>query len=427
MARSYRRIRAVPDPPLGASAARSFRAYEVIAWVSMFAGLALLAGIVFAAWFGYHNVLPSVTDSRVAKLSDVVGTVEVLEKQTPRWTVAGSGQELHEGDSIRTNNGSRALIQFFDLSTATLYPVSQVTLGDMRTNHFNQPISTPRSDISVVESSGRVLFGVAHLNPLAQATFSVTSGSVTAALTEGSYNIKVMSDETFEVVATRGKATVQSSKDTPVIVQGGERTRVRPGSPPDAPLLGAEDLIGNGDFSQLDKAGKPVKWDIAPALSEASDVAGSAALATDDGQTVVRFKRSASTYHGENRLSQVINQDVTDYSIVRLELRLKVMSQSVSGGGEQGSEYPLLVRVNYLDENGAPAFYVHGFYVQNDQKLPVTNAEQIPAGEWVTLAGEHGIQLQGVSPRPQFIQSIEVQASGHDYASEIQKVALIVE
>jgi hypothetical protein len=40
---------------------------------------------------------------------------------------------------------------------------------------------------------------------------------------------------------------------------------------------------------------------------------------------------------------------------------------------------------------------------------------------------DEGIQLQRLNTRPQFIHSVEVVASGHDYDSEIQRLSLIVE
>jgi hypothetical protein len=142
---------------------------------------------------------------------------------------------------------------------------------------------------------------------------------------------------------------------------------------------------------------------------------------------VVRFTRTKSTYHAEESIRQVVNQDVTDYSTIRLDLRFRVFSQSVSGGGDQGSEYPLMVRVNYLDQNGQPALFVHGFYVQNANNLPTTNGQQVKPGDWIDLNDATGLQLQQLNPKPTVIQSVEIVASGHDFDSEVQKVSLVIE
>jgi hypothetical protein len=297
----------------------------------------------------------------------------------------------------------------------------------MRTNRFGTALrSSPRTILRLTESSGRALFGVAHLNPVADLTFEVQNNGALAKLAEGSYIIKVTPNQTFEVVATRGSSSVAAAGKE-VKVRGGERTQVRPTQPPDAPILAAEDLIDNGGFAQGAAEGKPLRWDVLAPPPEAGDVAGRTRLMSDENAAVVRFTRTGGTYHAEQGIRQVINQDVTDYSIVRIDARFKVLSQSVSGGGDQGSEYPLMLRVNYLDETGTAAFFVRGFYVQNDSKLPVTNGQSVRAGEWIDLSGENGLQLQRVNPRPQFIQSVEVLASGHDYDSEVQHVALVIE
>jgi hypothetical protein len=254
----------------------------------------------------------------------------------------------------------------------------------------------------------------------------VEGGTGRASVTEGSYIVKVTPNQTFEVVATRGRSVV-SSGGGQVTIRGGERTQVRGQQAPDAPILAAEDLIENGTFTQSEGTDKPLKWDLLAPTPEGRDVPGRTRLTSEEGFPAVRLTRSGGTYHAEQGIRQVINQDVTDYNVVRLDLRFKVFSQSVPGGGDQGSEYPLMVRVNYLDETGTPALFVRGFYVQNEGNLPTTNGQPVKAGEWMNLAGEDGLQLQRITPRVQLVQSVEVVASGHDYDSEIQHVSLVVE
>jgi hypothetical protein len=429
MARQYGRIRAVPDPslePAPAAPAPDYRTYAALAGASILAGLLVFGAIVYGAFFTWTRFIPSLTDSRTATMTAVVGTVEVREAGTTRWSVAASGLKVGEGDTIRTRENSRALVTLFDQSTATLYPLTEITVTAMRTNRFGTTLHSPlRTIIHLQENAGRALLGVAHLNPVANLDFQVDGGSGQAILAEGSYIVKVTPNSTFEVVATRGSSVVRGSAGQ-VTIHGGERTQVR-GPRPDAPILAAEDLIENGAFSQAEAPDKPLKWDILAPTPEGRDVAGRTRLTSDERDAVVRFTRTGGTYHAEQGIRQVINQDVTDYNVVRLDLRFKVFSQSVPGGGDQGSEYPLMIRVNYLDETGTPALFVRGFYVQNNGNLPTTNGQQVKAGEWVNLLDEAGLQLQRITPKVQFIQSVEVVASGHDYDSEIQHVSLVVE
>jgi len=401
--------------------------YSLAAGGSILAGFAIFAGLAYGLFVTFAQIIPSLTISRDANITAIVGTVEIREAGTNRWSVAGAGLKLQEGDAIRTRENSRALLTLFDQSTATLYPLTEMSLDALRTNRFGTALrSSARTIVRLNESAGRALFGVAHLNPVATLQFEVRSNGAQADLAEGSYIVKATPNQTLEVVATRGSSTVAAA-GRQVTIRGGERTQVRASQPPDAAILAAEDLIENGTFTQADSSGRPLRWDVLAPPPESRDVAGRTRLASDDSYAVVRFTREGGTYHAEQGIRQTINQDVTDYTVVRLDARFKVFSQTVSGGGDQGSEYPLMLRVNYLDETGTPTLFVRGFYVQNDNNLPVTNGKPVKPGEWVDLTGENGLQLQRMSPRPQLIQSVEVVASGHDYDSEIQKVSLVIE
>ena len=428
MARDYGRIRPVPDSPLEvAIPARGYRLVAVLAGGSILAGLLVFAALVYGAFFTINSFIPSVTDSRTATMTAVVGTVETREAGVNRWSVASAGLQLHEGATIRTRENSRAQVTLFDQSTATLYPLTEITIKSLRANRFGTALrSKPRTIVSLHESSGRALLGVAHLNPATSLDFQVDGGSGTASLSEGGYIVKVTPNQTFEVVATRGSSVVRDAIGQ-VTIRGGERTQVRPGQPPDAPILAAEDLIENGAFVQAQSPDKPLKWDVVAPTPEGRDLPGRIRLTSDESYPVVRFTRGGGTYHAEQGIRQIINQDVTDYNVVRLDVRFKVFSQSVPGGGDQGSEYPLMVRVNYLDETGTPALFVRGFYVQNNGNLPVTNGQAVKPGEWQNLVGENGLQLQRITPRVQLIQSVEIMASGHDFDSEVQRVSLVVE
>ncbi|HLG68954.1 MAG TPA: hypothetical protein VK009_00875 [Chloroflexota bacterium] len=428
MAREYGRIRAVPNPPVEAPLeAPDYRWYAALAGGSIVLGLVILATLVYGVYFVRYSVIPSVTDPRTATLTAIVGTAEVREAGSTRWSVASTGLELREGDTVRTRENSRAFVTLFDQSTATLYPLTEMRIDAMRANRFGTAVGSPqRTIVRLHEFSGRALLGVAHLNPVSNLQFEVDGSDAQASLTEGSYIVKVTPAQTFEVVATRGSSTVQASGGQ-VTVHGGERTQVRSGQRPDPPILAAEDLIENGTFTQSDGPDKLLKWDFLAPTPEGGDVRGQTRITTDASFPVVRFTRTGGTYHAEQGIRQTVGQDVTDYNVVRLDLRFKVFSQTVPGGGDQGSEYPLMVRVNYLDETGTPALFVRGFYVQNNGKLPTTNGQSVKAGEWINMVDADGIQLQRLNPRPQFIQSVEIVASGHDYDSEIQRVALVVE
>ncbi len=102
---------------------------------------------------------------------------------------------------------------------------------------------------------------------------------------------------------------------------------------------------------------------------------------------------------------------------------VKLNYASLSGGGYAGSEYPMAIRVKYLDFRGGEPNWAHGFYYDNPERRPTTNAERIVRGEWYFYVGD----LATLDPRPSVIRSIEVLGSGHDFDAEIADIHLIAE
>src|SRR5579864_8943 len=132
MAREYRRIRPLPDPPVElAPEAADYRAFSLAAGSSIIAGLVIFGALLYAVFYIFLQLIPSLTLSHDAALTAVVGTVEIREAGPSRWSVATAGLTLQEGDTIRTRDNSRALLTFFDQSTATLYPLTELRVDAM--------------------------------------------------------------------------------------------------------------------------------------------------------------------------------------------------------------------------------------------------------------------------------------------------------
>jgi hypothetical protein len=137
----------------------------------------------------------------------------------------------------------------------------------------------------------------------------------------------------------------------------------------------------------------------------------------------VRFTRLGSrNSHYENGIYQPINRDVSDFVLLKLSFDLRVLYQSLSGGGYLGSEYPVMVRVVYQDASGNQQQYVRGFYVHNRDNYPTTNGEAVPANLWVPF--EKNLFDSDVGPPPVRLLGIFISASGWDYDSEVRAISL---
>jgi len=138
------------------------------------------------------------------------------------------------------------------------------------------------------------------------------------------------------------------------------------------------------------------------------------------------MQRQGSQKHGETFLQQQINRDVTDESRLRLQMDVKVASQTLSGGGWRGSEYPLLLRLKYRDAYGSETTVVRGFYVRNPDGHPVTNGTQVPANQWLPLVLDL-FDEKAVAPRPAHLLWIEVESAGWDYEAFVTGIQLLAE
>jgi hypothetical protein len=74
---------------------------------------------------------------------------------------------------------------------------------------------------------------------------------------------------------------------------------------------------------------------------------------------------------------------------------------------------------------GSEAEWVHGFYYQNTTNNPTNNGELIRNGVWEPF--ESGNLFELADPRPFYITSLQIYASGWDYDSYVSNVRLIVE
>jgi len=121
-----------------------------------------------------------------------------------------------------------------------------------------------------------------------------------------------------------------------------------------------------------------------------------------------------------------VNRDLPDpLTTLRVQATVKLVEQTLSGGGYLSSEYPLMIRIRYRDIYGSENEWIHGFYYQNLNSNPTKNGQEIPQGKWYFYESENLLSV--LSVRPQRIVWLRVYASGWNYQSEVSQISLIVE
>lgn len=397
---------------------------ERVAWMVIFSAFAVFLVLCAAIPVSARSYLLYSTSPKPATFEVISGTVRVQERGATVPIAVTKSLQLSEGSTIETDGNSRGILTFLDGSTLTLFPNTQLTLREMRVATFSwgaAPIT-----LIVEQTRGGIRVGVAQLIALVSAAsparaFQINTPQLTATLDEGSYAIDV-SAEASQITVRDGSATVAAQGRT-VTIHRGQRTVAPRGNPPLPPLPAAQDLIVNGDF----KDPLSRRWTVLQDPGSAPDVAAGHVEPTPlgDRQTVRLVRTNSVQTSAITGIIQQISREVSDYRTLRLSADIRLHLQSLSGGGVLSSEYPLILRLKYRDVYGSEAEWVHGFYYQNVTNNPTNNGEQVPVDVWVPF--ETGNLFETLDPKPFYITSLQIYASGWDYDSYVSSVRLIVE
>jgi hypothetical protein len=392
-----------------------------------------MAWLVLLAAFGIHCLLAvsvpltirwyllNATIGHEAMVEPIMGTVLVWEPGASAPIGVTSSLAVPEGSRIRTDSSSRAFITFFDNSTATVSFDTDTRLVAMRSPRFG--FSSKPDSLYLDITLGQVNIGVA-LPVNRPVDFRATSPHMTALLDEGSYSLKV-TDDSSRTIVHLGTAHVTAQGKTVALTQP-ERTTVRDGQPPAEPVAAPQNLLVNGSFQEELAVG----WQAYNEQGgDGGDVDGEISLVElpDTTSRALRFFRTGSGgNHCETVIRQELNEEISDLATsISLYLRVKLLDQSLSGGGYLSSEYPVMIRLEYEDVYGSESHWTHGFYYQNEDNNPTMYGERITYGTWFDYAS--GNILEGIYPRPARLKSLLIYASGWDYESMVTDISLVVE
>jgi hypothetical protein len=400
-----------------------------VAWIVLLAAFLIFCALAVFVPLGLRWYLINATRAYEAKVTCLEGTavVEDPEQGSARPVLTGETFSVPEGMVVSVDETAEATITFFDESQVRLFPGTSVVLQRMRAPRFG--FSSRTAHITLYARGGR-LYADTVLRGSAPVEFAVESLQAQTLLAEdGGYVVEVSNEQT-EVIVQRGTAKVsatalpQSDDATSVDLTSRQRTVVKFGQPPVAPLKAERDLVANGDFASPLNTGWTVFNDQG---GDGGEVDGTAALVVEEGRRAVRFFRTGGEFnHCETIIEQVMNRDLTDpLTTLRVQATLKLVNQSLSGGGYLSSEYPLMIRIRYRDIYGSEDEWIHGFYYQNPGQNPTMNGQEIPQGAWYFYESDNLLDVLRI--KPQRIVWLRVYASGWGYESYVSQVSLVVE
>jgi hypothetical protein len=392
---------------------------ERTAWTVLLSAFATSCILAVSVPLGIRWYIINATNSHKTALTAIGSTIVVEERGQARPLAVTEEMEVSEGASIKTDSTSQAIFTFFEDSTVTLYNDTQVVLLRTRTPRFD---FSPRPDTIILEiRKGRVRIGAAPAidSPL---YFEVRFPQGVAVLEEGSYSVEVTGEQS-QIVARYGQVLATAAGTTMQLNQG-QRTTIATGEAPADPMPAAQPLVVNGNFQEDLSVG----W---RAYNEqggdGGEVDGEVEIVPSGDRQALFFSRMGEAgNYCKTSIIQKIDKDIRDSTSLKLHLDVRLIYQSLSGGGFQGSEYPIMVRLDYKDPWGNDQFWVHGFYYQNEENNPTQYGEQIPRYVWYPYETGNLLEIL-VDTKPTYIKAISIYASGHEYQSMISEVGLTVE
>lgn len=397
-----------------------------VAWVVLWAAFVTFCILVTGIPLGIRYFVLNATEDQDTLLQRIEGTILVQEAEGSKPYGVTDIASLSSGNEVILDATTRGTLDLFERSHVALYSNTNLELARVQSPRFEA--SDRPNWITLNLTQGLVRVGVA-LPGERDTQFQVATPHTTLTLKEGSYRIEVTNQAT-QVTVVRGEARMGSGTSSEVLLQG-TRTRVGLSGIPEEPMPAARNLIENGDFQLPLESG----WLTSTVVLTTAVKPPRVEVTEDGGRQAVHFVRREADEgnHSEVAILQRLDQDVHDFDRLEVSVDVKLDYQSLSGGGQLSSEFPIIIRLDYKDLWGDDKFWTHGFFYQNQVGYPIApdpwgrpTGEMIPQGVWYPYESGNLMQLLGDN-LPANVTGLTVYASGWNYESLVSEIQLIVE
>jgi len=387
-----------------------------------------VSGVVFGGQWWLQNA------SRAQSIG-IVATGTVLVTRPGRDAPEVNLTSFPVGSSISTVANAQASVTFTSpdgenvLATLRIFGNTSVEVTQADSPRYSSGLQPHTIIFRVASGRVRVTVGVDVDRPVHVEILS--DPGATTVLGQPGSNTTVEATFTESMVTVReGVARVTAEGQTVELIKD-QRAEVAPGAGPQGPKPAEQNLISNGDFVMPNDDA----WQqtiAAPAVP--SEDPGKIDFPLIGGRRVVRLVRSGGDW-GRVGVTQELNRDVQGYTSLRLNLDLLIAAQDVKNCGAQGTECPLMVKINYIDVGGGAREWLQGFYYFFDPSfgydycVPCSvrfTHQQVPVGKWQPYTSDNLLDIFAAQGNPAAqIQSITIYAEGHTFTSMAADVQLL--
>ncbi|MCA9958713.1 MAG: FecR domain-containing protein [Chloroflexota bacterium] len=411
---------------------------ERLAWTAVLISFVIFCAIAISAPLLLRAYIQDSTQFLTVNLQANEGTVSVNEANTPpRAALSGEPPQPVSPDAlILTDSTASGLVLVSDpqteelLARVQLYSATVMRIQEASTPRFGLSSHPDTLLLDLTSGRIRVVVGEDRKRPFA-ITLTTPHGEIIID-EPGEYSLNANNDET-QVTVQQGQLTV-SAQEQSIQLNTAERAEIARNTPPIGPLTPERNLVENGSFGNRWEKWQQYAWEVELTDQPAGDIQ----ILNISGEAGLHIVRTGEG-HADVGIRQIINQDVTDFNSLLLEVDLRILGQTLAVCGNVGSECPIIIRLEYDDINGNAQVWQRGFYANGDINpdstpdvcltCPPPRLEhvKITPGQFSFYQSDliEDLQLYGFLP-PRRIKNISIIASGHSFEIELLDIALIV-
>lgn len=397
---------------------------ERIAWLILAASFTIFCLLVISIPVSIRWYIINSTEPLTTEVTSVRGTVLIDDPTTAlsNSLVDGATTVAKEDFTISTNDTSQAILAFANESNLTMYSNTAIRLRQIHQPYFS--LSPNPAQISIELKQGRLRATSSRSRQ--ELNFNIYTPHAAIQLDQGSYSIEA--DDTESQITTRlGEATV-TAQGKEVVLHQSERALVNRNSPPTQPLPAAKNLLQDSHFNPVfSEVWEPYVIDPLTGITPTVQVT------TFQNHSVLLLKsEGADNIHSEVGIRQEVNKDVRDFKSLQVLAEVRLVRQSLPGGGHLGSEFPVMLHLAYKDANGDDRDWFHGFYYAPPPENYIlyhqsdNSSERIPRYVWYPYESPNLLTTLGPA-KPVFIKTVHIYASGWIYEAMVANISLLAE
>jgi hypothetical protein len=399
---------------------------ERTAWtilLTAFSTFCILCATIPTSLYWY---ITNATTPFMPEVTSVRGTVLLGDPQVELSAslVDGTTKRIEELFTVATDDTSQAILTFADDSSVTMYSNTRLILRQSQEPRINI-FSYKPSLIQIEVERGRIRATTSRDRE--DLNFNIDTPHATITLGQGSYSIDVNERET-QLTNRLGESSLTDQQQHAVTLRQGQRAVAGLAEPVAGPLPSAQNLLRNTDFT-------PAFAEIWQIYDE-EPIQGVTTIATvenfQERNVLVLKSEGRDNVHTETGVIQEVNKDVRDFQSLRVFAEVRLVEQSLPGGGQLGSEFPIMLHVAYKDANNNDRNWLHGFYYTPPPEnyilynQPDNSSERIAQYIWYPYESVNLLATLGPA-KPVFIKSIRIYASGWIYEAMVANISLLAE